>query len=235
MKMLSLLYLCFVQADAGVELAEDQNRTNDSPVLMRPAKRLAWLLIAILFNLSAAPLQAGIYRSDVATKMSRAEFDARMAELDRTMEDCTRTIRANSSDANAYYRRAVARRARAILLFDNPGYGDTIEDLEKCVQLAPDNADAQFELGNVYMLQSKPQLAVPHYDAAIKIAPSAKFYRARSTANEQSRLCYAAIHDLDKVIEAEPNCAECYYHQPALSDGPCDRQRQRQIQKGGGA
>jgi tetratricopeptide (TPR) repeat protein len=46
-----------------------------------------------------------------------------------------------------------------------------LEEMLEAVKADPGDADAQFNLGLVYQLQEKPELAAPHFEAALKANP----------------------------------------------------------------
>ena len=80
---------------------------------------------------------------------------------------------------------------------------DTKKFYEKVVQLQPGNANAHFDLGNVYLREKRYDDALGHYEKAGKIGLAASrmdsFYFNLS-------LCYAGLGRMDYAVRSLEDC-----------------------------
>ncbi|MDO8525271.1 MAG: tetratricopeptide repeat protein [Candidatus Omnitrophota bacterium] len=83
--------------------------------------------------------------------------------------------------------------------------GDTKKFYEKVVQIQPGNANARFDLGNVYLADKRYEEAIRHYDEAGKTGLAASrmdsYYFNRA-------VCYAGLGKMDDAVKSLEQCIE---------------------------
>ena len=95
---------------------------------------------------------------------NRAVLKAEMVDFIASIENNVQTL--SMDDQGAVKTRVNDRAARS---YD---YSDALSDMEAAVALSPDIAWMNFNLGNLYCLQSQPVKAIEQYDKAISEYPS---------------------------------------------------------------
>ena len=95
---------------------------------------------------------------------NRAVLKAEMVDFIASIENNVQTL--SMDDQGAVKTRVNDRAARS---YD---YSDALADMEEAVALSPDLAWMNFNLGNLYCLQSQPVRAIEQYDKAISEYPA---------------------------------------------------------------
>lgn len=93
------------------------------------------------------------------------------------------------------------------------GNFDASEKLfQKALDIYPNNAAAHYELGNVFSLQEKPQLALEQYDAAVKADGTNFWYRLSfATALRDLGQTDKSIDEFKSLVKKEPKRIELKY------------------------
>lgn len=137
-------------------------------------------------------------------------------QLDAALALAEKAVRANSSNAQAYYRRGLAREKRAALQQSRDGYYAAMDDYNRCFKLDSSKAEALVHIGDCYAALQDYVAAKNAWDRAIEASPEARELLKDSIAKEHDRYVYAAIHDLDKLTNLEPKNAALYYRKANL-------------------
>jgi tetratricopeptide (TPR) repeat protein len=123
---------------------------------------------------------------------------------------------AAQKEAAAHYERALAQQGKAESSKEPADYNTAIDEYQRCLELDSSNAEAHVRLGDCYRVIGKYDLAQREYDQGIQVSAEAKALLKDSNEKEKTRYCYAAIHDLDKLTEMEPNNAALYFRKANL-------------------
>lgn len=92
-------------------------------------------------------------------------------------------------------------------------YKQAIKDYNKAIEINPKYAEAYYNMGNIYAINSHYDRAISNYNKAIEI--NQKFYIAyvnRGNAYSNRGQCDRAITDFTKAIEINPKFAKAYYN-----------------------
>ena len=106
---------------------------------------------------------------------------------------------------------------RALIWTADRRYEEAVADLRQAHQLAPNDASILTNLGNVYSQTNKLELAIEHYDLAIRLRPDLhQAYYDRALAYLLKHDSERAMSDFDKAIELRPNFAAAIANRGAL-------------------
>lgn len=88
-----------------------------------------------------------------------------------------------------------------------------IEDCTKAIALDPNNDLAYYYRGysKLYQDFDKAENALPDFDMAVKIDPSARNYNARGIVRNQLRMYKQAIEDFGLALPLDPSNAHTYF------------------------
>lgn len=96
---------------------------------------------------------------------------------------------------------------------------------QKALDLNPNSAAAHYELGNIYSIQEKPQLALEQYETAVQLDESNFWFRlSYATALRDLGQASKAIEEFKGLVEKEPKRIELKYElaQLLLNNGKKD-------------
>ena len=151
---------------------------------------------------------------------NRKNFDDTVKNmLNKAIEDFTKAIQINQVSHNKL--KAIFNpdadvtdllyTSRAFVYNELKKYDEAIEDYNKAIELAPDNAKIYDERGLIYDKLEKYDEAINDFTKAIQIAPnSSKFYRSRGSSYGALGKYDEAIGDFTKAIQLDPNDKESY-------------------------
>ena len=93
------------------------------------------------------------------------------------------------------------------------GNYDAAEKLfQKALDMKPNNGAVHYELGNIYSIQEKPQLALEQYSAAVKADANNYWFRlSYATALRDLGQSSKAIEEFQQLIKDEPKRLELKY------------------------
>ena len=113
----------------------------------------------------------------------------------------------------AFSQSAVDYFNRGVNAYEAQDYRGAIKNLNRCVKLNPNNAEAYKVMGNakLKLFNSDARGAILAYTKAIEIDPNfAKAYRNRGAVKSSLNDYVGAIEDFSKAIEADPSYALAY-------------------------
>jgi tetratricopeptide (TPR) repeat protein len=90
---------------------------------------------------------------------------------------------------------------------------EAMENYKKAIRLDPKNAEAHYNLGNIFLSQNKFKQAIGEYEKAVSINP--KYTKANinlSVALERESRFDEAIEYADKTVKTEPNNVDAHYN-----------------------
>jgi tetratricopeptide (TPR) repeat protein len=121
------------------------------------------------------------------------------------LEDLTKTIEINPASVEAYWTRAIVRRAR------KESERAIMDDYDKAIKADPRNAEGYYMRGMAYRGSGKADQAMADYGKAIEINPKhAKALTDRGAAYLDKGDYERAFQDYDKALEADPQYALGY-------------------------
>jgi len=113
-------------------------------------------------------------------------------------------IKQNNQDPKAYYQRGKA-------YFKIKDYNAAISDLNKAMQLAPDDAHLTSERGLIYFMAKKEDKAISDFDKAVELEPENPFrYASRAFIKDRLNDLEGAKADYQKALELDPEDAISY-------------------------
>ncbi|HAH05103.1 MAG TPA: hypothetical protein DCM05_01035 [Elusimicrobia bacterium] len=122
-----------------------------------------------------------------------------VGELGSAAADAKLALGLKPNNAESFVARGFAR-------FVLKQFGPAADDFKKAAEEDSAYALAHFGLGSVFSQREKPKQALPHLDAAVKLAPGAAVIRVvRGAVREKLKDFRGAIEDYDVVVRAAPD------------------------------
>ena len=164
-------------------------------------------VFTLIDTLSVAINESHDLRKDKNLIIQRAVANSVVQNYADAINDLTAYIQTDSTLSLAYWQRAVCQ-ARMNEYEASRGTNirmktvGVIADLQKAVELNPNNAYLYFDLGNVYASTKDYVLAIENYDKAVQLDPKlAEAYYNRGIANINLGKTDLGIRDLSKAGE----------------------------------
>jgi regulator of sirC expression with transglutaminase-like and TPR domain len=134
----------------------------------------------------------------------------KLAGYDLEIKELNDFIAKNSSNADAYYNRA--------LLFEQKGnLPMAAKDYTRAVELNSNHAEAYFNRGLVFSKMKKYELAAKDFDAFLSLNPrSFEAYCNRGNVNYQLGKKDLAVSDYTSALKIRPNDADLYYNRAVV-------------------
>ncbi|MGI8956815.1 MAG: tetratricopeptide repeat protein [Chthoniobacterales bacterium] len=181
------------------------------------AKFPAGKLINQIVSISGTVVDAGGPRINVASRVQiMTERKYNLDALDAALTRASRALAADPGNASAYYGRATVENKKAETKPSDELYLAAIKDYRRSMELDRSKTGALIRVGDCCAALQDYEAAQRAYDQAIDASPEAKKLLEDSLAKEKTRLCYAAIDDLQKLTAFEPKNATLYYRQATL-------------------
>jgi len=90
-------------------------------------------------------------------------------------------------------------------------YQDALQQLDKTIADNPNDAEAYFERGKIYISLEKQQKAITDFTRVIELRPAyAEAYLERGIANTESGKYESALRDLNKALDLNPRLEDAY-------------------------
>lgn len=124
-------------------------------------------------------------------------------------ENFTKAIEILPSSVLAYYNRAI--------IYDyEDKYTEAIDDLQKAIEINPQFADAYNRLGDIYIKVDDNNNAIRYYTKAIELNPKPYYYLNRSIVFYEDDNTPAALEDLNKILEIDPDYKVAYHFRASI-------------------
>jgi len=124
-------------------------------------------------------------------------------------ENFTKAIEIFPSSVLAYYNRAIT--------YDyEDKYSEAMDDLQKAIEINPQFADAYNRLGDIYKELDDNNNAIKYYTKAIELNPKPYYYLNRSMVFYEDDNTPAALEDLAKILEIDPDYKIAYYFRASI-------------------
>jgi tetratricopeptide (TPR) repeat protein len=129
-------------------------------------------------------------------------------KYDEAIAQFTKAIQMNPNNAEAYQKRAWAYSDK-----QEPDFNAALADSNKFVELAPNDNNAYFFRGEMYLNLKNNDAAIADFDKAIELNPkgaTAHFWRG--TAYVRKSDMDKAIADWEQAVKLDPNYADAYHN-----------------------